>query len=470
MFKKILIANRGAIAVRIARTCERMGVATVAVHSDVEADALHVETCDEAVCVGGARVTESYLNMEAIVAAAKQTGAEAIHPGYGLLSENPTFAREVIAADLTFIGPSPEAMELFGDKLRARALATQAGVRVALGSAAALCDVEAAVAEAQVLGYPLMLKAAAGGGGIGMQQVTSEAALRKAFAPSQNRAQAAFGDGRLFLEELIDQPRHLEVQIIGDTHGECVALGERECSLQRRHQKLIEESPSPAFTAMHAGELKRTILCDAALRVAKEAGYYSAGTAEFLLDSRGRFFFVEFNPRLQVEHGVTEMCTGLDLVELQLLVATGQPLPVEAINAQPKGHAMEARIYAEDPARGFIPKPGKIDALRFPIVAPGSLRVETGVSAGSEMTPYYDPLVAKVITFSPTRHQALLTLDRVLAETVISPLVTNIDFLRQLLADESFRAGQFDTGSVERVLKSPPEEDGNGGAKGSKNR
>lgn len=452
MFEKILIANRGAIAARIARTCERMGIATVAIHSDIEADAAHVEACDEAVCVGSARVAESYLNMDAILEAAVKTGSQAIHPGYGLLSENAEFARRVHAAGMTFIGPSPESMELFGDKIRARALAQQAGVRVVAGSDGPLEGEEDALQQAERLGFPLMIKAAGGGGGIGMLRVDDEEQLRKGLVTCRNRAKAAFGVDTLFLEQLVEYPRHLEVQIIGDTFGECVALGERECSVQRRHQKLLEESPSPVFTGMHQGELRRSILCDAALRVAREANYHSAGTAEFLMDAQGRFFFMEFNPRLQVEHGVTEMCTGRDIVELQLLVAAGEHLPPEVGSTQPTGHAMEARIYAEDPKKNFIPKPGKIEQLRFPIVAPGSLRVESGVNQGSEMTPHYDPLVAKVIAYAPTRHQALLVLDRVLAETVIEPLTTNIDFLRRLLADESFRAGQYDTTMVERVL------------------
>jgi len=324
------------------------------------------------------------------------------------------------------------------------------------GSDKPIEDEDAAVREAEELGYPLMVKATAGGGGIGMLRVNDSEELRKAIPVCRNRAKAAFGDDRVFLECVIEHPRHLEIQIVGDTHGQCVALGERECSVQRRHQKLIEESPSPLFVGMHQRETRHAILCDAALRVAREAKYHSAGTAEFLVDARGRFYFMEFNPRLQVEHGVTEMCTGLDLVEIQLKVAAGEPLPSEAVHAQTTGHAMEARIYAEDANKGFIPTPGKIDSLRFPSVAPGALRVETGVGPGSEMTPHYDPLVAKIISYGITRHQALLTLDRVLAETVIEPLTTNIDFLRRLLADESFRAGQYDTDMVARVLSEEP--------------
>jgi 3-methylcrotonyl-CoA carboxylase alpha subunit len=452
MFEKILIANRGEIAVRIARTCELLGIATVAIYSEVEDTALHTQTCDEAVCVGPARVQDSYLNQAAILAAAKQTGATAIHPGYGLLSENAEFARAVQEAGITFIGPSPECIELFGDKVRARELAVQAGVRITPGSDGALSDAAAARAEAERIGYPVLVKAAAGGGGIGMQIADDESALEKAFDVCRNRAMAAFGDGRVYLERFLEMPRHIEVQVLADKHGTQVALGERECSIQRRHQKVIEESPAPALIFGRGGDDKRLALFDAALRIAKEAGYYNAGTAEFILDAQGGFYFMEWNPRLQVEHAVTEMCTGLDLVELQLRIALGEPLPKEALRAETRGHAIEARIYAEEPDKGFLPRPGEVKTLRFPPVAPGSLRIETGVAPGSKVTQYYDPLVAKLVAFGATRHQALLTLDRVLAETEMEPLTTNVDFLRRVLAHESFRAGQYDTGFVQRMM------------------
>lgn len=452
MFEKVLIANRGAIAVRVARTCERLGIATVAVCSDVEQDALHTTTCDEFVCVGPARVEESYLNAAAIIEAAKKTGAQAIHPGYGLLSENPTFAREVEAAGLTFIGPSADALELFGDKLRARALAHRAGVRVTPGSDEAIADPELARATASALGYPVLVKAAAGGGGIGMQVARDSDELTKVLDTCGNRARAAFGDDRLYLERFLERPRHVEVQVFGDRQGQLIVLGERECSIQRRHQKVIEESPAPALIFARDGEDKRLALFDAALRIAQEAGYYNAGTAEFILDAHGRFYFMEWNPRLQVEHAVTEMCTGLDLVELQLRVAAGEPLPKEAIRAEGRGHATEARIYAEDATRDFIPKPGEVKTLRWPVLAPGTLRIETGIAAGSAVTPHYDPMVAKLISFGTTRHQSLLTLDRVLAESEIEPLVTNVTFLRRVLAHEAFRAGQYDTEFVQRLL------------------
>jgi 3-methylcrotonyl-CoA carboxylase alpha subunit len=452
MFEKILIANRGAIAVRVARTCERLGIATVAVYSEVEVDSLHRQTCDESVCIGPARVQESYLNQSAILEAAKQTGAQAIHPGYGLLSENPGFVRAVEAAGLAFIGPSADCIELFGDKVRAKALAQQAGVRVTPGSDEALNDLAQAAYEAERIGYPVLVKAAAGGGGIGMQIVNGPDELAKAMSTCASRALAAFGDDRVYIERFIDRPRHVEVQVIGDKQGQLVALGERECSIQRRHQKIIEESPAPALEFSRNAQERRTGLFDAALRIAQEAGYYNAGTAEFILDAEGRAYFMEWNPRLQVEHAVTEMCTGLDLVELQLRVAFGESLPNEVLRAEPRGHAIEARIYAEDADKGFIPKPGEVKTLRWPALAPGSLRIESGIAVGSTVTPYYDPMVAKVITFGATRHGAILTLDRVLAETEIEPLVTNLDFLRRVLAHESFRAGQYDTDFVARLL------------------
>ena len=452
MFEKILIANRGAIAVRIARTCERLGIATVAVCSDVEQDALHATTCDEVVSVGGARVQDSYLNKQAIIEAAKKTGAQAIHPGYGLLSENPSFVREVQAAGLAFIGPNAEALELFGDKVRARALAKQAGVRVTPGSEEALANHELAQREAEQIGYPVLVKAAGGGGGIGMEVAHDVEELIKVLDVCGNRARAAFGDDRLYLERLLERPRHVEVQVIADQHGNLVALGERECSIQRRHQKVIEESPAPALIFSRNGEDKRLALYDAAVRIAQEIGYTNAGTAEFILDSRGGFYFMEWNPRLQVEHALTEMCTGLDMVELQLRIACGEPLPKEVLRAETRGHAVEARLYAEDADRGFIPKPGEVKSLRWPTLAPGTLRIESGVAPGSKVTPYYDPMIAKLISFGTTRHSAILTLDRALAESEIEPLVTNMGFLRRVLGHEAFRAGQYDTEFVQRMF------------------
>jgi acetyl/propionyl-CoA carboxylase alpha subunit len=399
------------------------------------------------------------LNQTAILEAAKRTGAQAIHPGYGLLSESPGFARAVEAAGMTFVGPSADALELFGDKVRSKAFALQAGVRVTPGSDEAIADLAEAAFEAERLGYPVLIKAAGGGGGIGMQLVNGPDELAKAVAACGDRARAVFGDDRVYIERYIERPRHVEVQVLGDRHGQLVALGERECSIQRRHQKLIEESPAPLFQFARNSEDRRLQLFDAALRIAQEAGYYNAGTAEFIVDAEGRAYFMEWNPRLQVEHAVTEMCTGLDLVELQLRVAAGEPLPNAALRAEPRGHAIEARICAEDATKGFLPKPGEVKTLRWPTLAPGSLRIESAIAVGSKVTPYYDSMVAKVITFGATRHQAILTLDRVLAEAEIEPLVTNQTFLRQVLAHEAFRAGQYDTDFLERLLAEQHEQE-----------
>jgi acetyl/propionyl-CoA carboxylase alpha subunit len=452
MFEKVLIANRGEIAVRIARTCERLGIATVAVCSDIEQDGAHVQACDEFVSIGPARVQDSYLNQAAIIEAAKQTGAQAIHPGYGLLSENAAFVRAVEAAGITFIGPAADAIELFGDKLRSRTLAVHAGVRVTPGSDGPVADAAEARAVAESIGYPVLVKAAAGGGGIGMQLVDDETTLERALETCRNRARAAFGDERVYIERYLERPRHVEVQIVADKHGNQVALGERECSIQRRHQKIVEESPAPALSFSARGEDTRLALFDAALRIAREVNYHNAGTAEFILDIRGGFYFLEWNPRLQVEHAVTEMCTGLDIVEIQLRVAAGEELNNSVLRAEPRGHAIEARIYAEEPDKGFLPRPGEVKTLRWPPLAPGALRIEAGIVPGSKVTSHYDPLVAKLVTFGATRHQAVLTLDRVLAETEIEPLITNIEFLRRVLAHESFRAGEYDTDFTQRML------------------
>lgn len=453
MFDKLLIANRGEIALRVARTCERLGISTVAIHSEVDAEALHVTHCDEAICVGPAAVAQSYLNVGAIIEAAKKTGAQAVHPGYGALSESAAFATAVRDAGLVFVGASPEALTLFGDKLRTRELAEQAGVRVVPGGQETVSDVAAALQLGELLGFPLMVKAAAGGRGIGMLRVDSAPALERAVATCMGKAQDAFGDGRVFLEQFIDRPRHLEVQVVADGQGGAAALGERECSVQRRHRKLLDESPSPVLAAMAHGEERREVLCDAALRIAREAGYQGVGTAEFMMDDQGGFHFLEWSPCLQIEHGVTEVCTGVDLVEAQLRIAAGEALPPEIERSAPTGHAMEARIYAEDPARDFLPMPGKVELFHWPTVAPGALRVETGVGPGSAVPADDDPLVAKMITYARTRHHALLTLDRVLAETVIEPLKTNVDFMRQVLASEAFRAGQYDVGFVNQLLE-----------------
>lgn len=459
MFRKVLIANRGEIARRVARTCKRMGIATVAVYSDADEGAPHALECDERVRIGPAPVKESYLNIEAIVAAAKQTGAEAIHPGYGLLSEKGAFARAVLAEKLVFIGPPPDVLDAFGDKMKARHVALAAGVLPVPGVDEPIPsdDVERAKKEAALVGYPIVVKAVGGGGGIGMQIVKDEGSLERALKSCSDRGAQAFGDPRVYLERYVGQPRHIEVQVFCDTHGQAFALGERECSVQRRHQKIIEETPSPAaFFQGAEGEARRQALYEAALRVVKKVGYVGAGTCEFIADDKGNLFFLEVNARLQVEHPVTEMVTGLDLVELQLRVAAGERLP-DLSKIVRKGHAIEARVYAEDASKGFIPKPGPIDELVWlggeGEVQSRTVRVESGVRAGNKVTPFYDPMVAKLVAWGETREAAIAELDRAIAGTTIAPCTTNLPFLRKVLASEEFRAGAYDTKFAEILAK-----------------
>lgn len=451
MFSKVLIANRGEIATRIAKTCKRLGIATVAVYSEVEKDSIHVQACDEAVCIGPAPVRASYLNADAILDAARASNAEAIHPGYGLLSENPQFAKAVRDANVTFIGPDAETLALFGDKLRARQVAHEAGVRCNPASEP-LEDASQAKAQAYQVGFPLLVKAVAGGGGIGMERVEEPEGLADAIQRCQRRGEQAFGDARVYLERAIDRPRHVEVQLIGDSTGHVLAFGERECSVQRRHQKLIEESPAPIFTHLHDGETLRDQMVAAAVSIFEQVRYQNAGTCEFLVDAHGQFYFLEVNARLQVEHAVTEMCWGIDLVELQLRTAAGEALPSELEHKLPSGHAVEARICAENPLKNFAPSPGLVEELRWPPLPVGSVRVDSGIGVGSAVTPHYDSLVAKVIAYGPTRHQALLLLDRALGGTLIKPLQTNVEFLRSVLADHAFRAGQYDTAITQRLM------------------
>jgi acetyl/propionyl-CoA carboxylase alpha subunit len=461
-FDKVLVANRGEIARRVMRTCKRLGIRTVAIHSEADRDAPHVTDADEAVLVGPAAPKDSYLNVDAIAAAVASTGAQAVHPGYGFLSERPAFARAVVAAGAVFVGPPPHVLEAFGDKMKARLVARAAGTSPVPGSEEPVgidtpAEIEAARVAARAIGYPVLVKAVGGGGGIGMQVVTSEDGLERAARSCSDRGRSAFADARIYLERYVDQPRHIEVQIFCDGRGAAYALGERECSLQRRHQKIVEETPSPAaFFQGTAGEARRRALFDAALRVVRHVGYVGAGTCEFIADARGELFFLEVNARLQVEHPVTEMVTGLDLVELQLRVAAGEPLP-DLSRTVPRGHAIEARVYAEDPSRGFLPKPGAIDAL---VWAGGvgeaqtpTLRIESGVRAGNKMTPYYDPMIAKVVAWGETRQAAMSGLDEALAGTTIAPCTTNLAFLRQVVASAEFRAGAYDTRFAEVLAK-----------------
>lgn len=459
-FKKLLVANRGEIACRVLRTAERLGIPTVAVFSDADVLAPHVALADESVRLGSAPVRESYLSVPALIAAIEFTGADAVHPGYGLLSENAEFAEAVAALGATFVGPSPAALRALGDKIEARRVARAAGLEPPPGSDGPLDPGDAAAlrAEAERIGYPLLVKAAGGGGGIGMQVVRAAEELEKAVTTCTARAGAAFADPRVYVERYLERPRHIEVQVLCDGRGGAVALGERECSVQRRHQKVIEESPSPAeFFQGDAGHERRQSLHEAALRVVRAVGYIGAGTVEFVADAAGNLYFLEVNARLQVEHPVTEFVTGLDLVELQLAIAAGEALPSGLERVVPRGHAIEARLYAEDPARGFLPQPGKLERLRFPSAVKG-LRIDAGYEEGGEVTTHYDPLIAKVIAHGPTRDEAIERLCQGLEATEITlagtrgPRVSNRDFLVSVLRHAEFRSGSYDTGLAERVL------------------
>jgi acetyl/propionyl-CoA carboxylase alpha subunit len=464
MFKKVLIANRGEIARRVIRTCRKLGIKTVAVYSEADAQSPHVTDADEAFLLGPAPAKDSYLNIDKIIEVLALCGAEAVHPGYGFLSEKSEFARRVAAAGVTFVGPSPDTLDAFGDKMKARTVASAAGTSPVPGTNEPIAiDTEAGVLHAKKVaaevGYPVVVKAVGGGGGIGMQVVTEEAGMEKALRSCSDRGKASFADARVYLERYVSKPRHIEVQVMCDSHGQAFALGERECSLQRRHQKIVEESPSAAaFFAGEAGETRRQNLYAAALNVVKQVGYLGAGTCEFIADAEGNLFFLEVNARLQVEHPVTEMVTGLDLVELQLRVASGEKLPdLSAIKKH--GHAIEARVYAEDPSKGFIPKPGPITELNAPKDAEGNdlqskeVRIELGFRAGNTVTPYYDPMVAKLVAWAPTRAGAIAKLREVIAETKFSPLVTNLSFVDKVLASSEFQAAEYDTKFAEVFAK-----------------
>jgi acetyl-CoA carboxylase biotin carboxylase subunit/3-methylcrotonyl-CoA carboxylase alpha subunit len=461
-FDKVLIANRGEIARRVTRTCKRLGIKTVAVYSEADREAPHVADADESILVGPPAPKDSYLNVDAILAAIRQSGANAVHPGYGFLSEKSAFARSVAELGVTFIGPPPAVLDSFGDKMKARHVALSAGTHPVPGTDEPIAidtpqGIDHAKATASKVGYPIVVKAVGGGGGIGMQVVQDESGIERALKSCSDRGRSAFGDARVFLERYVSQPRHIEVQVFCDTHGGAYALGERECSVQRRHQKIVEESPSAAaFFEGEAGAARRRSLHEAALRVVKKVGYVGAGTCEFIADDAGNLFFLEVNARLQVEHPVTEMVTGLDLVELQLLVASGGTLP-DLSSVTPNGHAIEARVYAEDPSKGFIPKPGAIDDLDWANGAgeaqTAKLRVESGVRAGSKVTPFYDPMIAKIVAWGETRAAAIAELDRALEGTRIAPCVTNLAFLRKLLASEEFRAARYDTKFAEILAK-----------------
>jgi acetyl-CoA carboxylase biotin carboxylase subunit len=437
--QKILIANRGEIAIRIARTCRDLGVATVAVYSEADVSSPHVHAVDEAVFIGPAQASESYLNPEAIIQAARHTGAQAIHPGYGFLSENAAFARLVRDAGLIFIGPSPESLAAVGNKIFARQTVAKLGVPVVPALEQPSADPAVLREQVRALGYPLLIKAAAGGGGKGMRIVRQEKELVEAMAAAEREATAAFAEGTVYVERYLERPRHVEVQILGDTHGSLIHLGERECSIQRRYQKILEETPSPAVS-----ERLREEMTAAALKVARAAGYYNAGTVEFILDDQGHFYFLEVNARLQVEHPITEWVTRLDLVREQIRIAAGERLGLQQDEVRGRGHAFECRVYAEDPARGFFPSPGEVLAWHAP-TGPG-IRVDAGVELHTEVSVYYDPLIAKVSTWGRDREQARRRMEAALRQCVVLGPTTNITFLLDLIAHPAFMSGETHTG------------------------
>ena len=454
MFRKVLIANRGEIALRIHRACRELGISTVAVYSDADRAALHVLEADEAWRLGPAPAAESYLLGDLILETARRSGADAIHPGYGFLSENADFAQACEQAGIRFIGPPSSAMRILGSKTNARQAADQAGIPRTPGCVHGLASPHEACDVAAVVGYPIMLKAAAGGGGKGMRAVFSPEELPSAFAAASSEAERAFGSGEVYLEKLIERPRHIEIQIIADEHGNCVSLGERECSVQRRHQKVIEEAPSPVVSE----DLRRR-MGQAAVRLAKSAGYANAGTIEFLVDDDQNFYFLEMNTRLQVEHPVTELVTGLDLVHLQLRIAQGEPLPFTQGDIRIRGHAIECRIYAEDPSNGFMPSPGRITRLLQP-GGPG-IREDCGIYEGWTVPMDYDPMLSKLIACAPDRELAIARMRRALDEYVIGGIRTNLGLFRRILTDSGFCAARIDTGYLDRLLAQEPDEPSN---------
>ena len=446
MFQKVLIANRGEIAVRIIQACRDLGIISVAVYSEADREALHAQIADEAVCIGPARAADSYLNMDNIISAALASGCQAIHPGFGFLSENPDFAERITQAGLAFIGPTAATIRLMGDKSEAKRNAIAAGVPVALGTDGPLRDFDEAISEAERIGYPVMLKAASGGGGKGIRVAESVKDLKDAYDSAAAEAIANFGDGRLYMEKYIHNPRHIEVQILGDNYGNVVHLFERECSVQRRHQKLIEESPSAFVTP----ELREK-MTSAAVALAKRVGYRNAGTIEFLVDNDRNFYFCEMNTRIQVEHPVTEEITGTDIIKEQLRIAAGEPMSCAGrAPFSPSGHAIELRINAEDPEHGFRPCPGTV--TRFEPPAGPGVRVETYLRPGSRISPYYDSLVAKVVVHGQDRAEAVARAKRALDEFVIEGIATTIPFHKRVLDNEVFLAGDATTDFIETQM------------------
>ena len=443
MFNKILIANRGEIAIRIMRACRELGIKTVAVYSEADRTALHAQIADEAVCIGPAESKNSYLNTKAIIAACEITHAEAIHPGFGFLSENADFARLCRKCGLVFIGPSPEVMDAMGDKANAKQTMRGAGVPVIPGSEGVVKTLDEAREICAQIGYPVMVKASAGGGGRGIRLVKSESELEPHFLSAQQEALQFFGNGDLYIEKFIVDPRHIEIQLLADNYGNVVHLGERDCSLQRRNQKVLEESPSPIMT-----EDLREKMGAAAVSAAKVSGYQNAGTIEFLVDADRNFYFMEMNTRIQVEHPVTEFVTGIDLVKAQIRIAAGEKLWFSQDDVHLSGHAIECRINAEDPRRNFMPCPGTINAIHVP--GGFNVRIDSAVYAGYQITPYYDSMIAKLLVKAPTREEAIMKMRVALSEFIIEGVETNIDFQLALLKDEDFEKGNFDIGFLNR--------------------
>ncbi len=446
MFKKILVANRGEIAVRVIRACREMGIQTVAIYSDADRGALHVRMADEAYPIGPSPSRESYLVIEKIIDVAKRAKADALHPGYGFLAENVAFARACENAGITFIGPSPESIALMGSKVESRRAVAKYGVDMVPGTLDPIASDEEARKIASLVGYPIMLKASAGGGGKGLRSVQSEDELESALRNTRSEALSAFGDAAIYIEKFVDRPRHVEIQVVADRQGNAVYVGERECTIQRRHQKVIEECPSPIMDA----DLRRR-MGEAALKVGRAAGYYNAGTVEFLVDPNRGFYFLEMNTRLQVEHPVTEMVTGLDLVQWQIRIAAGENLGLRQEDVVMRGAAVECRVYAEDPANNFFPSPGKIATLRTP-AGPG-IRDDGGVYQGWTVPIDYDPLISKLVAWGATRDEAIGRMKRALGEYHIEGIKTNISFFLEVLDHPDFRRGVFDTGFIDRWLQ-----------------
>jgi acetyl-CoA carboxylase biotin carboxylase subunit len=443
MFERILIANRGEIALRVIRACKELGIGTVAVFSEADRGAQYLDLADQAFCIGTAKSADSYLKIDQIIAAAEAGNVDAIHPGYGFLAENSHFNEVCRSCDFEFIGPSPDAMEKLGDKAQARAMAIAANVPVVPGSPGLIESHEAAVEAAKKIGYPVLIKATAGGGGKGMRVAMDEGSLQTSLSQAQTEAKAAFGNGGVYLERFIDRPRHVEVQIIADKHGNVVHLGERDCSVQRRHQKLVEESPSPRLP-----KKTRDAMCEAAVRLVKSANYFNAATVEFIVDQNDDFYFIEVNARIQVEHPVTEMVTGIDLIKTQILVAAGEVLPFKQSDIKPRGASIECRINAEDPDKNFQPCPGKIQAMYVP--GGMGVRFDSHAHTGYTVPPHYDSMIGKLIVYRPTRAEAIATMRRCLAELRVTGIKTTAGFQCEVLAQPEFADGTVDTKWVER--------------------